>query len=295
MTGQNLSKEIRHRAEAGIVWAVFHLFRLLPVDAASVFGGWVGRVIGYRLPVTRRARRNLGRAFPEWDNARIETTLRLMWDNLGRTAGEYPHLAKFSFGPGQRVEIEGIEHLCSLRDDGKPGIFFSAHFGNWELAGLSAARNDLPITLIYRAANNHRVNWVFEHGRSIAGIDVIPKGSSGARQALVRLKQGGHLGMLVDQKMNDGIAVPFFGRDAMTAPALAAFALKFHCPVVPAHVVREKGARFRIIFQPALEFHETGNQSADQLVAMTQVNALIESWVREHPDQWMWLHKRWPD
>ncbi|HVI50340.1 MAG TPA: lipid A biosynthesis lauroyl acyltransferase [Candidatus Sulfotelmatobacter sp.] len=289
------AKELKNTIEAVIVWIVFHLFRLLPVDAASAVGGWIGRSVGYRLPVTRRARRNLKRAFPDWPTAKVENTLRSMWDNLGRVAGEYPHLEKFSYGPGQRVEVEGIEHLLGLRDDGRPGIFFSAHFGNWELAGLSAARNDLPITLIYRAANNARVNWVFERGRSVAGIDVIPKGASGARQALAKLKQGGHLGMLVDQKMNDGIAVPFFGRDAMTAPALAAFALKFDCPAVPAHVIRENGAHFRIVFQPALRFTKTGDQSADLLSAMTQVNGLIEEWVRAHPDQWMWLHKRWPD
>lgn len=288
-------KRFRNWAEAGLVWLLYHALRLLTVEASSALGGWLGRRIGYPLPVTRRARRNLQRAFPDWPKAKIEETLRQMWDNLGRVAGEYPHLDKFGYGPGERVEIEGIEHLLALRDDGIPGIFFSAHFGNWELAGLSAARNGLPITLIYRAANNPLVNWVFAKGRAVAGIDVIPKGSSGARLALGKLKQGAHLGMLVDQKMNDGIAVPFFGRDAMTAPALAAFALKFQCPVVPAHVIRLKDARFRIVFQPALLIAATGDQHADILATMTQVNKLIEDWVRSHPEQWMWLHKRWPD
>lgn len=288
-------RKIGNWVEAALVWLLYHLLRRLSVDASSALGGWLGRTFGYPLPVTRRARRNLKLAFPDWSDDKVEQTLRRMWDNLGRVAGEYPHLDKFGYGPGERVEIEGVEHLLSLRDDGKPGIFFSAHCGNWELGGLSAARNGLPITLIYRAANNPLVNWIFAKGRAaVAGIDVIPKGSSGARQALARLKQGGHLGMLIDQKMNDGIAVPFFGRDAMTAPALAAFALKFKCPVVPAHAVRQKGARFRIIFQPPLEIAETGEMHADILAIMTQVNRLIEDWVLDHPDQWMWLHNRWP-
>jgi len=288
-------KRFRNWAEAGFVWLLYHALRRLSVEASSAFGGWLGQTIGYPLPVTRRARRNLQRAFPDWPKAKIEDTLRRMWDNLGRVAGEYPHLDKFGYGPGERVEIEGAEHLLALRDDGKPGIFFSAHFGNWELAGLSAARNGLPLTLIYRAANNPLVNWVFSKGRAVAGIEVIPKGASGARRALGKLRQGGHLGMLVDQKMNDGIAVPFFGRDAMTAPALAAFALKFQCPVVPAHVIRLEDARFRIVFQPPLQIAETGDQHADILAVMTQVNRLIEDWVRSYPEQWMWLHKRWPD
>jgi KDO2-lipid IV(A) lauroyltransferase len=288
-------KTVGFRLEAVAVWIVFHLFRILPIDAASAVGGWIGRTIGYRLPVTRHARRNLVRVFPDWSVDEREACIVRMWDNLGRTAGEYPHISEVTFGPGCRTETVGIEHLLALRDDGRPGIFFSAHCGNWELNGLSAVRHGLPISLIYRAASNPYVNWIFARGRSTEGIDVIPKGSSGARAALGKLKQGGHLGMLVDQKMNDGISVPFFGREAMTAPAVAVFALKYRCPVVPAHVVRTKGARFRIIFEPPMRFEVTGDHHADILRAMTAVNLTIERWIRQQPDQWLWLHKRWPD
>jgi KDO2-lipid IV(A) lauroyltransferase len=288
-------KQLGFRLEAAAVWVVFHFFKLMPIDLASAIGGWIGRAVGYRLPVTRRARRNLQRFFPEWSDAEREACLLRMWDNLGRTAGEYPHIDEVGYGPGQRVEIVGQEHLEFLRDDGQPGIFFSAHLANWELAGLSAARHGLPISLIYRAANNPSVNWIFTHGRSVGGIDVIPKGAAGARMALEKLKHGGHLGLLADQKMNDGISVPFFGVEAMTAPALAVFALRFRCPVVPAHVVRIGGAHFRIVFEPPMRFEATGDRQADVLRAMTAVNAIIERWVREQPDQWLWLHKRWPD
>jgi KDO2-lipid IV(A) lauroyltransferase len=288
-------KDLGFRLEAVVVWIIFHLFKVLPIDAASALGGWIGRTIGRHLPVTRHARRNLQRVFPEWSAAEREACVARMWDNLGRTAGEYPHITEFTFGPGSRMEMVGLDHLLALRDDGQPGIFFSAHCGNWELCGLSAARNGLPISLIYRAASNPYVNWIFEKGRSTKGIDVIPKGSAGARTALSTLKRGGHLGMLVDQKMNDGISVPFFGMAAMTAPAVAVFALKYRCPVVPAHVVRIKGAHFRIIFEPPMQFEATGDHHADVLQAMTAVNLTIERWVREQPDQWLWLHKRWPD
>lgn len=95
--------------------------------------------------------------------------------------------------------------------------------------------------------------------------------------------------------MNDGIAVPFFGRPAMTAPALAQFALRFDCPVVPARVERLGGARFRLTIQPPLEIQKSGDRQADVLAAMTEVNRIIEGWVRDRPDQWLWLHRRWPD
>ena len=101
--------------------------------------------------------------------------------------------------------------------------------------------------------------------------------------------------MLVDQKMNDGIAVPFFGRDAMTAPALAQFALKYDCPVVPVRVELLGGAYFRMTFYPALEIVPTDDRHADILRIMTEVNAIMESWIRDRPAQWLWLHRRWPN
>jgi KDO2-lipid IV(A) lauroyltransferase len=284
------------RLEAMTVWIVYHLFAVLPLDLASAFGGWIGRTIGPRLPVTRHAKRTLSRVFPEWTDAERNRIICAMWDNLGRTAGEYPHIPSLTFGPGCRVEIEGMENFAALRDDGRPGLFFSGHFGNWEILGPFAARHGIPLHLIYRAASNPYVNWVYTRGRANEGVDLIPKGAAGARIALEKLKRGEHIGMLVDQKMNDGIAVPFFGADAMTAPALAAFALKYRCPVVPAHIFRrKKGAWFTISFDPPIQFEESGDRHADLLRAMTMVNGYLERWIRERPDHWLWVHKRWPD
>lgn len=100
---------------------------------------------------------------------------------------------------------------------------------------------------------------------------------------------------MVDQKLNNGIAVPFFGRDAMTAPALAQFALKYDCPVIPVRVERLSDANFRMTFYPALTIIPTEDREADVLRIMTEVNAIMEGWIRERPAQWLWLHKRWPN
>jgi KDO2-lipid IV(A) lauroyltransferase len=278
-----------------VVWALYHGFRLVPLDAASAIGGWLGRNIGYHLPVTRRARSNLQRVLPYLSKEEREAIIRGMWDNLGRVAAEYPHLQEFEFGPGQRVEVEGRHYIEQLRDDGQPGLFFGGHYGNWELMGLCAIRTGLPLHLIYRAANNPRVNWIYAEGRGNEGTEQIPKGAEGARRVLVLLRRGEHIGMLVDQKMNDGIAVPFFGIEAMTAPALAALALKYGCPVVPARVERLKGAYFRMTLYPPLQFVETGKRQNDVVAAMSQVNHILEDWIRQRPDHWLWLHKRWPE
>ncbi|MBI3446119.1 MAG: lauroyl acyltransferase [Magnetospirillum sp.] len=286
-------KEARQRVEAFGARAVWGLFALLPLDMASDLGGWLGRLIGPLLGgVNRVARRNLGAAFPDKSDAEIKTILTAMWDNIGRVAGEFPHLKQIA---AERVELIGAEYIDLLRDDGRAGIFISGHIGNWELNGAVAAHRGLPLHLIYRAANNPWVEDLYRKGRADASYALIQKGPEGARQALTVLKKGGHLGMLVDQKMNDGIPIPFFGRDAMTAPAQAVFATKFNCPLVPARVERLKGAHFRLTVLPPMDFPHTGDSHDDNRLLLIRINALLEEWIRERPDQWLWLHRRWPE
>jgi len=286
--------ELRLRVEAATAWLAFQLFRRMPIDAASALGGLLGRTIGYRLPVTRHARRNLARAFPELRRSELERTLRRMWDNLGRTVAELPHLRTLRFGPGERVELVGLDHLETARAKGRGLIFFSAHFGNWEVLGPAAAAVGIPINVVYRSPNNPYLEWLFQ-GRGNRDAEMIPKGARGARRALELLRQGKSLGLLVDQKMNDGIAVPFFGREAMTAPALAQFALKYRCPVLPTHVERVGGAHLRLVVEPPLAIPETSDRHEAVLAIMTEVNRIIEGWIRRRPEQWMWIHRRWPD
>jgi KDO2-lipid IV(A) lauroyltransferase len=286
---------LRHRAEALAARSVFLAVRVLPLDMASAIGGWLGRTIGPRLRRIEIARSNLRSAFPEKSEAEIEAIVRGMCDNLGRVAFEYPHLDRFRFFEGNgRIELVGMEHFDAVGNDGKPGVIFSGHLANWELMGLAAAARGAPLNLVYRAPNNPRLDWLF-HLRRSGDAEMLPKGAEGARQALNLLKDGAHLGMLVDQKMSDGVPVPFFGRDAMTAPALALFAKRFRCPVLPARIERLDGARFRITVFPPMDFTWTSDRHADVLAAMTQVNALLEQWIRERPEQWLWLHRRWPD
>ena len=274
----------------------YSLMRVLPIDMASALGGWLGRTVGPHIPVSARAVKNLSAAFPEKSPSEIAAIVRGMWDNLGRMAAEYPHLGEINvYDPEGRVEVSGVEYADLLRDDGRGGIFFSGHIANWEIVSLGATQRDLPLDRVYREANNRLVEWLYQHGRAAVEGALIPKGPAGARELLSSLKNNRHIAMMVDQKMNDGIPVPFFGRDVMTAPALAELALRYDCPVVPARVKRLKGAHFKILIYPPLELVKTGDRQADIAANMAQVNAIIEQWVRDTPEQWLWLHNRWPD
>lgn len=283
-------------AEGGVAWAVFWLLRAMPIDWASGMTGRLARRIGPRLGISRRAARHIRLAMPDLDEEAVARIVAGMWENLGRTAGEYPHLSRLSCEyPGARIDFLGREHVDALRDDGIGGIVFSAHLGNWEIGSLCSRDAGLPLVHIYRRANNPIVERLFRHARKPVGGRHHPKGSLGALRLVAALKKGDHLGLLVDQKLNDGIAVPFFGRDAMTAPALAELALRFSVPVVPARVIRLKGATFRLEVLPPMTFETTGDRPTDVFEVMRRVNAQIEDWVREHPEQWLWLHRRWPD
>ncbi len=289
-------RPIGHALEGGLAYALFALVRVLPVDWASALGGVLARLIGPLSPVQRRAARNLARALPELSDAERRRTLRAMWDNLGRVAAEYPHLGRFApYRDNSPVEVVGVEHIDEAKADGKGGIFFSGHVGNWEIAALAVEGRGIPVALVYRAPNNPIVDRLIRRCRGPVAKLRVPKGPAGARDMLRHLKAGGHLAMLIDQKMNDGIAVPFFGRDAMTAPALAELALKYDVPVYPVRVERLEGARFRITIHPKLMLPRTGDRNADVVATMLQVNQMLETWIRERPAQWLWVHRRWPD
>ena len=279
-----------HRLQAGVLWLVYHGFRLLPVDAASGLGGFIGRMIGPRLSVSRRARRNLETALPGEDHQRI---ISAMWDNLGRIAGEFPHARTFLDDPS-RMEIIGLEHLDALRESGEATLLFSGHIGNWELSNILSLRARLPVNPVYRAPDNPHLDWLFEGRLRTPDMQLIPKGPKGARQTVKLMSEGKSIVFYVDQKMNDGISVPFFGRPAMTAPALASLALKYKRRVVPFRVIRTRGAHFRAEILPPFYFPDSGDREADTLAAMCQVNDLLEGWIREYPAQWLWLHRRWP-
>ena len=288
---------LKHRLEALAVQFMVGLFSWLSLDRASALGGSLARFIGPRLGVSKQAAVRLEEFFPDRSTTDIQTMVADMWENLGRTVAEFPHLSEIDTTcNNNRIELVGAEHFEALKKDGRACIFFSAHFANWELVPLAVDQRGFPTTIAYREANNPVVDRVIRDLRSRAvSAAHVPKGTAGARALLQALKGGQHLGLLVDQKMNDGIAVPLFGRDAMTAPAIAQLALKYDAPIVPVHCERLEGARFRMVIEEPLIVLTTEDRTQDIHKIMCDVNERIEAWVRANPAQWMWVHKRWPD
>ncbi|MBR0559410.1 lysophospholipid acyltransferase family protein [Neokomagataea anthophila] len=286
------------RAEHTLLQSLLCALRHLSPAAASNLGGAVARTFGPLIPVSRIADRNLQLAFPEYNAQKRRQIVRECWDNLGRTIAELPHIGRLPHNAphGAGWSIEGEEHLIAARESGRPVIFFSGHIGNWELMPPAVAHHGLPFASFYRAASNPLVDQLIRDLRQSTMQQealMFPKGAKGARSALRHLSQGGHLGILGDQKMNDGVEAKLFGRPAMTASAAAVFALRHNALIVTGHVRRDGPARLVLVVDPPFSPTPTDNRQQDVLTLTQTLNDRLESWIRAKPGSWLLLHRRW--
>jgi KDO2-lipid IV(A) lauroyltransferase len=287
---------LRYRVEAAVFFAFIGFFKLFGLDGASALGGWLGRNIFYCTRTSQRGRDNLQKAYPEKSSAEIEAILLEMWDNLGRTVAEYAHLDKLSMhGPHPRLQVANLEIVDKAVASGKGVMFVSGHFANWETMPFAAAQYGVEGGEVYRPLNNPYVDrWMVRQRMANGPKDQIAKGAQGTRRIFSLLRAGKAIFILVDQKTNEGLPAPFFGRDAMTTPAPAALALKLNCIILPTSNERLSGARFRVTIHPPLEFAPGGDHDQDMHRLTIQITESIEQMVRSRPSQWLWIHRRWP-
>lgn len=281
-----------------LIRGLFWLARALGPERASAWGAALFAAIGPFLPAHRTAMTNLRAAFPGKGAAELRAIARGAWKNLGATGAEYAHLhTLFDFDPArpetQRMEVEGIEHFAALRDDGKPGLIFSAHLGNWELPAICAAKYGLDATAVFRPPNNPAAARLVQEVRreTMGGLAAAGPGAAFAMQGVV--ERGGHLGQLVDQHFTRGVVVEFFGQPCLANPLLGKLARHYDCPVHGVRVVRLPGLRYRLELTPPLDLPRDAEGLVDVRGAMQAMTATIEQWVREEPGQWLWMHRRW--
>ena len=288
---------LRYALEAAALFTFIGLFRLIGLNASSALGGFIGRNVFYRVrPIMNRARVNLRATFPDKSQAECEVIVRAMCDNLGRTVAEYAHLEKFSMhGDNPRLQIANREIGEAAIATGKGVMFFSGHFANWEMMPFIATQLGFQGGEVYRPQNNPIVDrWLVAQRIANGPAEQVAKGPSGTRKIFTLLRRGKAVFLLADQKTNEGIAAPFFGRDAMTTPLPAMLALKLGSVLLPASGERLDGSRFRITILPPLQFAPSGDQERDVYALTCLINDTVEKMVRANPSQWLWIHRRWP-
>ena len=285
-------KQIRYIFEAALLYTLFIIFKVLAPETASNIGGWIGKTIGPKLAASRKARKNIQRAFPNKNEKEQNEIIKGMWDNLGRIIAEYPHLEKLS---RDYTKIIYKENTQTLSQEDRPMIFFGGHIGNWEVnCAATLTQMNRPATLTYRAPNNPYTAKLLDHARTLEGrLTAYPKSRDSARHLLKTLKNAGTIGILIDQKYNEGISSKFFNHEAMTNPAFVQFCQKFKCPLIPIRNERINGCNFTLtIYPPINVLNENGTPRPIEDV-IENSHELLEQWITERPDQWIWLHRRW--
>ncbi|MEM8651906.1 MAG: lipid A biosynthesis lauroyl acyltransferase [Pseudomonadota bacterium] len=293
-----LFRNLRDWVIAQLFFGFIAILKLFPADSAIWFCAEAARGLGMWYPRTKMARENLKLAFPEKSDEEIEEILREMWANLGRVAAEYVYLDKiFDIDEDDqskgRVEITGGENFHAMKGHDGPAICFTGHTGNWEILPIASAAYGLNITALFRPPNNKYMAKRVLSARTTSMGHLVPS-KAGASWALASAMDEGHkVGMLVDQFFSRGVEIEFLGRQTMGNPLLAKLARQYDCPVHPARCVRLPGGRFRIEIEPALDIPKNSDGSINVQALTQSVNDCVARWVRENPEQWLWLHKRW--
>ena len=280
---------IRWPIEALVFYGLAGILMIMPVGVASLIGGVLMRLIAPLTPFHRRSLFNIGYAMPELSLAERKKIANGMWMHLGRVLGEYLHTKNLVMS--NRITYEGLEHLEPLKEKG--GFMITAHLGNWELVVAPALHVDLPVNVVFRRINNPLISKLLM--RRVQVFDaVFQKGIEGARGMASTVKSGKTFVALVDQKLREGEMLDFFGHKASTAVAHIKLAEKFNTPIVTVQIIRTKACHFHVVIKP-LDLSWLDPKAPDYVQqAGTHINGVLEGWIRENPEQWMWPHRRWP-
>jgi Kdo2-lipid IVA lauroyltransferase/acyltransferase len=269
------------------------------IKTANLFGR-ITRLIGPMLREQKIGRANLVAAFPEKSPEEIETILAGVWDNLGRVGAEFAHLDHVweydrAHPELSRIEIRERTHelFAQLRLDGKPALIFASHLGNWELPALAAVAHGLDAAILYRRPNIASADRAIERIRAVKMGTLIPAGRDAPIKLAQALQDGQHVAMLVDQYLKNGVEVTFFGRKTRANPMLARLLRQIECPVHGVRIIRLPGHRFRAELSEEVTPVRDAEGQIDIQGTMQAVTSVVEGWIREYPDQWLWLHRRW--
>ncbi|MGL9618407.1 lipid A biosynthesis lauroyl acyltransferase [Bradyrhizobium sp. U531] len=270
-----------------------------PVKTSNFFAR-VTKTIGPRLREHRIGRANLTAAFPEKSPEEIEEILMGVWDNLGRVGAEFAHMDHVwdydrAHPERSRIELpkDSIERFDRIRDDGKPALIFASHLANWELPALAAVAHGLDTAILYRRPNIASADRIIQEMRQVNMGTLIPAGRDAPLRLAQALKDGKHVAMLVDQYLTGGVEVTFFGRKTRANPMLARLLRQVECPIHGVRIIRLPGFRFRAELTEEVQPVRDAEGKIDIQGTTQAVTNVVESWVREHPAQWLWLHRRW--
>jgi KDO2-lipid IV(A) lauroyltransferase len=288
---------MRETFEYFAAWLLIKGLGLLPRPLARAAGVALVRVAYLFRPSLRRAADlNLHLAFPDWTEAQRRETIRKMLRNIGWMAGDFSQFPKFARANIERtITIDGHQNYLDALHRGKGVMILTGHLGPWELSSFAHALYGYSCFFLARPIQNQRVDALVNRYRCLSGCGVIDKNDS-ARAVLRILHAGGAIGILADQNtsLEEGVFVPFFGIPASSTAGLARIALRTDAAVVPGYAFWDEVAqKYTLRFEPAVELTRSGDEPEDVRANTAKFMKVIEDFIRAHPDQWIWVHKRW--
>jgi KDO2-lipid IV(A) lauroyltransferase len=302
--GRAVLRRLAPMLDAGAGWltlAILRTIRLTDRRRTADFWGWFMRKLGPWLPEHRIGRANLVAAFPDKLAPEIEEILAGVWDNLGRYAVEFAQIDRLSNTDPSTPDDDIVadpatsERFHALRHDGKPALIFAAHLANWELPALVAARHGLDTAVLFRPPNIRAVSDAVLKIRAGCMGTMVATGLDAPVRLGRMLEAGWHVAMLADQHFVKGVDVTFFGRRCKANPLIAQLARHVECPIHGTRSLRRSDDRNRFFIEmtdPIAPARDAQGR-IDIAGTMQVITTVIEGWVREHPEQWLWLHRRW--
>lgn len=288
---KKLLKKLQYILEAIAVYPFFIIFSLLPRKVAGAIMAKIVSFIGQFHSTNQVAIDNIKRAFPELSDEEVKTIAKKAWENLGRTAGEFPHVTRTTDKDLHKIAEGNFKELSDkLRETSNSVIYLSAHIGNWELASRFLLNVNHETALIYRKAKNPLVERLIRSTRDKYADKIFSKGEkAGFREMVKHFKEGGSIGMLADQHLTGGAEVTFFGRKVKAPKTPAELAKKFNIPILMSRIICLENGEYKMqVEEPISDTKDCSVEGITQEIYHT-----YEKWIKETPEQWFWMHKRW--
>jgi KDO2-lipid IV(A) lauroyltransferase len=289
-------KVIKYFFEFISVISLFCIFKIIGIENASNLGSVIGKFFGPLFRSKSLIKQNIKTGLGNIDEKKEKEIINGMWANIGRTFAEYVFLKNFKFNRINfaHMKIVGSNYLDEVKKDNKPVIFYSGHFANFELMAMELDKFGIKTAAIYRPLNNFFLNPIMEYLRmKYICPNQIPKGKSGMREIINKVRNGYSIALMVDQRLGQGLSVDFFNQPAQTTTIPAQLALKYGCKLVPISLKRIRGVNFEMTVHQPYEIEKAGNDEEDIKNITLKINHIIEKMIIENPSQWLWSHNRW--
>jgi Kdo2-lipid IVA lauroyltransferase/acyltransferase len=285
-------KIIKYFFQAIIIYTFFIIIKIIGISLSRKIFSSIFKIMGSALRSEVITNDNIEQAL-NVDFEKRKKIINEMWSNYGKTFVEYLYLNNFKAN-NSHITIKGKNILDKIKNEKKKVIFVSGHFANFELMSMEITKAGLNLATIYRPLNNFFLNPFMEYIRKKnVCINQIKKGVSGIRKAIIFLKDGHSIALMIDQRVSEGKRLPFFNRNALTTTIPAQIALKYKYDIVPIYIVRKKNNEFEMEVYTPINVSNLDNSEKNKIDISLKLNNIIEEMIRKEPGQWIWTHNRW--